>query len=77
MDRSDKRYPHHHARIVLAIELEGIALSRDEPLLDGEKAKHIDQFRAGTKLSEIACEHYSALMLRKYREEFICSSHRA
>jgi hypothetical protein len=32
------------------------------------EGKHIDQFRSGTKHSELACETFAAYMLRRYRE---------
>ena len=32
------------------------------------EAKHIEQFREGTSRSEVACQHFSAFMLRRYRE---------
>lgn len=33
------------------------------------EAKHIDQFRHGTRCSEIACEMFEAYMLDRYRAE--------
>ena len=32
------------------------------------EAKHIQQFREGTRRSELDCQHFSAFMLRRYRE---------
>ena len=32
------------------------------------EAKHIEQFRDGARRSELACHHFSAYMLRRYRE---------
>jgi hypothetical protein len=32
------------------------------------EAKHIEQFRTGTRRSEVECHHFSAAVLRRYRE---------
>ena len=42
--------------------------------LAAHEGKHIDQFRAGTKRSEIACEHFARYMLNAYRDTLYIAS---
>jgi len=38
-------------------------------LVAAHEAKHIEQFKEDKPRSEVACEHFAARMLRRYREE--------